>query len=63
MYNKVWTLVKPEGIKPIACKWVFKRKIDMDGNIVTHKIRLVAKDCKQSQGIDFEETTFTKSHA
>ena len=42
--NKVWTLVEPpEGIKPIGCKWVFKRKTDMDGNIVTYKARLVAK--------------------
>ena len=26
--NKVWTLIEPpEGIKPIGCKWVFKRKL------------------------------------
>ncbi|KAK8640308.1 hypothetical protein V6N13_008065 [Hibiscus sabdariffa] len=31
--NQVWTLVEPhEGIKPIWCKWVFKKKTDMDGN-------------------------------
>ena len=42
--NKVWTLVEPpEGIKPIGCKWVFKRKTDMDGNVITYKARLVAK--------------------
>ncbi|KAL4368801.1 hypothetical protein GQ457_05G022240 [Hibiscus cannabinus] len=30
--NQVWTLVEPpEGIKPIGCKWVFKKKTDMDG--------------------------------
>ncbi|KAK8660947.1 hypothetical protein V6N13_051852 [Hibiscus sabdariffa] len=29
--NQVWTLVEPpEGIKPIGCKWVFKKKTDMD---------------------------------
>ncbi|KAL4285370.1 hypothetical protein GQ457_16G019190 [Hibiscus cannabinus] len=34
--NQVWTLVEPpEGIKPIGCKWVFKKKTDMDGNIQT----------------------------
>ncbi|KAK8597339.1 hypothetical protein V6N12_065809 [Hibiscus sabdariffa] len=31
---QVWTLVEPpEGIKPIGCKWVFKKKTDMDGNV------------------------------
>ncbi|KAK8572033.1 hypothetical protein V6N12_028096 [Hibiscus sabdariffa] len=42
--NQVWTLVEPpEGIKPIGCKWVFKKKIDMDSNVQTYKGRLVAK--------------------
>ncbi|KAL4346937.1 hypothetical protein GQ457_17G010170 [Hibiscus cannabinus] len=31
--NQVWTLVEPpEGVKPIGCKWVFKKKTNMDGN-------------------------------
>ncbi|KAK8586408.1 hypothetical protein V6N13_010001 [Hibiscus sabdariffa] len=43
--NQVWTLVEPpEGIKPIGCKWVFKKKTDMDGNVQTYKGRLVAKE-------------------
>ncbi|KAL4387547.1 hypothetical protein GQ457_09G018820 [Hibiscus cannabinus] len=42
--NQVWTLVEPpEGIKPIGCKWVFKKKTDMDGNVQTYKGQLVAK--------------------
>ncbi|WRX30092.1 Reverse transcriptase [Theobroma cacao] len=42
--NQVWTLVDaPERVKPIGCKWVFKRKTDMDGNVQTYKARLVAK--------------------
>ncbi|KAL4376093.1 hypothetical protein GQ457_02G027120 [Hibiscus cannabinus] len=42
--NQVWTLVEPpEGIKPIGCKWVFKKKTDMNGNVQTYKGRLVAK--------------------
>ncbi|KAL4292023.1 hypothetical protein GQ457_14G020980 [Hibiscus cannabinus] len=42
--NQVWTLVEPpEGVKPIWCKWVFKKNTDMDGNVQTYKGRLVAK--------------------
>ena len=41
--NKVWTLSDaPEGVKPIECKWVFKKKTDMEGKVVTYKARLVA---------------------
>ncbi|KAK8540293.1 hypothetical protein V6N12_046580 [Hibiscus sabdariffa] len=46
--NQVWTLVEPpEGIKRIGCKWVFKKKTDMDGNVQTYKGRLVAKGYRQ----------------
>ncbi|KAK8652311.1 hypothetical protein V6N13_061332 [Hibiscus sabdariffa] len=55
--NQVWTLVEPpEGIKPIGCKWVFKKKTDMDGNVQTYKGRLVAKGYRQIRGIDYDET-------
>ncbi|XP_017972528.1 PREDICTED: uncharacterized mitochondrial protein AtMg00820-like [Theobroma cacao] len=55
--NQVWTLVDaPERVKPIGYKWVFKRKIDMDGNVQTYKARLVAKGYNQVEGIDYEET-------
>ncbi|KAL1194887.1 Retrovirus-related Pol polyprotein from transposon TNT 1-94 [Cardamine amara subsp. amara] len=55
--NKVWTLVDlPDGVKAIECKWIFKKKIDMDGNIQIYKARLVAKGYKQIHGIDYDET-------
>ena len=55
--NKVWTLSDaPEGVKPIGCKWVFKKKINMEGKIVTYNARLVAKSYRQRQGIDYDET-------
>jgi len=42
--NQVWRLVDPpEGVKPIECKWIFKRKIDADENLTVYKARLVAK--------------------
>ena len=42
--NQVWDLVKtPNGIKPVGCKWVYKRKIGIDGKVETFKARLVVK--------------------
>ena len=55
--NQVWDLVAaPEGVTPIGCKWVFRKKTDMEGKVVTYKARLVAKGYRQRPGIDFDET-------
>ena len=55
--NQVWNLVDPiDGVRPMECKWIFKKKIDMDGNGHIHKACLVAKGFKQIQGVDYDET-------
>ena len=55
--NKVWTLAKlPSDVKPINCKWVFKRKIAGDGSLSTYKARLVAQGYTQKLGINYDET-------
>ena len=42
--NQVWDLVDPPpGVIAIGCKWVFKKKTDVDGNVQIHKARLVTK--------------------
>ena len=55
--NKIWTLVDPlEGIKPIGCKWIFKKKIGKEGSVITYKAGLVAKCYCQRQGVDYDKT-------
>jgi hypothetical protein len=56
-YNKVWQLVDvPNSIKPIGCKWVYKRKREVDGKVETFKARLVINGFTQNELIDYEET-------
>ena len=40
----------------IGTKWVFRNKMDENGNIVRNKARLVAKGYNQEEGIGFDET-------
>ena len=55
--NQVWTLVDPAvGVKPIGCKWIYKRKRGIDGKVETFKAQLVAKGYTQKEGFDYEET-------
>ena len=54
--NNVWTLVDlPQGVKPIGCKCVYKRKRVVDGKIETYKARLVEKAYNKKFGFDYEE--------
>ena len=42
--NKVWTLVDlPDDRQAIENKWVFKRKTDDDGSILSTKLELLQK--------------------
>ena len=55
--NQTWNLVpKPEGVKPISCKWVYKLKTRPDGTIERYKARLVVRGFSQEYGIDYDET-------
>ncbi|KAL0401901.1 UNVERIFIED_CONTAM: Retrovirus-related Pol polyprotein from transposon RE2, partial [Sesamum latifolium] len=55
--NQVWTLVDPpKGVRPVGCKWVYKRKLGVNGEVTAFKARLVAKGYTQRPGVDFEET-------
>jgi len=54
--NNTWELVElPLNKKPIALKWIYKVKVNANGEIVRHKARLVAKGFLQKAGIDYGE--------
>ncbi|WVZ90252.1 hypothetical protein U9M48_036568 [Paspalum notatum var. saurae] len=48
--NQVWNLVEPLD----QCKWVFKKKIDADGNV--HIYKACGKRVRQIHGVDYDET-------
>ena len=56
-FNSVWDLVdQPNGVKPIGCKLIYKRKRGADGKVQTFKAILVAKGCTQVEGVNYQET-------
>ena len=46
----------PHGAKTIGCKWIFKRKLKLDGFIEKYKVRLVAKGFKQKKCLNYFDT-------
>jgi hypothetical protein len=55
--NQFWNLVDlPDGVRPIECKWIYKEKKDIDGNVQIYKAQLVAKGFRQVQGVDYNKT-------
>lgn len=55
--NKAWSLTTlPDGKKAVKCKWVFKKKLGSEGQLLRYKCRLVAKGYSQEYGIDYTDT-------
>ncbi|GJR92959.1 zinc finger, CCHC-type containing protein [Tanacetum coccineum] len=57
MENNTWVLSNlPLGCKPLGCKWIFKRKMKVDGTIDKFKARLVIQGFRQKERIDYFDT-------
>lgn len=47
MFNHAWESVDlPPGAKTVDCKWVFNKKLRVDGTVEKYKARLVPKGHK-----------------
>nr|GFB34895.1 retrovirus-related Pol polyprotein from transposon TNT 1-94 [Tanacetum cinerariifolium] len=54
---EVWELVpRPDKVRVITLKWIYKVKLDELGGILKNKAHLVARGYRQEEGIDFEES-------
>ncbi|GJX29350.1 zinc finger, CCHC-type containing protein [Tanacetum coccineum] len=57
MENNTWVLSDlPPGCKPLGCKWIFKKKMKVDGTIDKFKARLVIQCFRQKERIDYFDT-------
>ncbi|GJT61122.1 zinc finger, CCHC-type containing protein [Tanacetum coccineum] len=55
--NNTWVLADlPPCCKPLGCKWIFKRKLKVNGTIENFKARLVIQGFKQKSWIDYFDT-------
>jgi len=52
----------PVGQKVVGCKWVFKTKVDKNGQVEKYKARLVAQRFSQIPRVDFDETFAPATH-
>lgn len=54
--NNTWELCQlPLWKHAVGLKWIYKSKINAQGQIVNLKARLVAKEYSQQYGVDYEE--------
>ena len=56
-FNQVWEVIKIlKDIKPVGCKWVYKRNKRVDRKVKTYKANLIMKGYSQKPSFDYEKT-------
>lgn len=54
--NETWELTElPAGAKKIGVRWIYKTKLNENGEVDKYKARLVAKGYSQQHGVDYTE--------
>ncbi|KAL0444834.1 UNVERIFIED_CONTAM: hypothetical protein Slati_2206100 [Sesamum latifolium] len=49
--NQVWTQVdRLKGVRPVGCKWVYKRKLGADGEVTALRLGSWRKDTLNDPG-------------
>ncbi|GJR63969.1 zinc finger, CCHC-type containing protein [Tanacetum coccineum] len=57
MANNTWVLANlPPCCKPLHCKWIYQRKLKVDGTIEKFKARLVIQGFRKKSGIYYFDT-------
>ena len=55
--NSTWELIpRPTGKNVIGTKWIFKNKMNEQGQVIINKASIVCKGYSQIKGIDYDET-------
>ena len=55
--NHTWELVlRPHDKNVIGTKWIFKNKLNENGDFIRNKPRIFCKGYVKQEGIDFQET-------
>jgi hypothetical protein len=55
-FQHLYLVPLPSGRKLVRCRWVYRTKSKVNGQISRYKARLVSKGFQQVHGIDYDET-------